>query len=94
MATTYSSIKDAFNSCFTKKWIMNTATSTGLVQRERKIRIIDFFWTLILGFGTGANKTIAELRACHETTHAFLVLSFLANDAIIWPWRRGNSEKV
>jgi putative transposase len=66
MATSYSSIKDAFNSCFTRKWIMNTAISTGLVQRERKVRIIDFFWTLIMGFGTGANKTIAELRRLYE----------------------------
>jgi len=66
MATSITSIKAALKSCFTGKWIMDTATSTGLVKRKRKVNIADFFWTLVLGFGTGAHKTIAELRRLFE----------------------------
>jgi putative transposase len=66
MATMCNSIKDAFHSCFPRKWIMNTAISIGLVQRQRKVNIIDLFWTIVLGFGTGAHKTLAELRRLFE----------------------------
>lgn len=52
--------------CFTGKWIMDTAISIGLVQRQRKVNIIYFFWAMVLGFGTGAHKTIAQLRRLFE----------------------------
>jgi IS4 transposase len=47
---------------------MNTAENMGLVQRKRKVDIVDFFWTIVLGFGTGAHKTIAELRRLYESS--------------------------
>jgi len=38
----------------------------GVVQRKRKIDIVDFVWTLILGFATGTERTLAGLRRSYE----------------------------
>jgi len=40
----------------------------GVVQRKRKIDIVAFVWTLILGFTTGTERTIAGLRRAYEKT--------------------------
>lgn len=56
------SLKKTLHSCFSDEWISRTARSTGFVRRKGKICPIAFFWTLILGFGTGTCRTVAELR--------------------------------
>ena len=56
------SIKKTLESCFDEKWIRETASEVGLVKRRKKVDIVAFFWTLVLGFGTGSCRTIAELR--------------------------------
>ncbi|GEM_PF-1934486 len=66
MATACNFIKEAFNSCSIRKWIIDTAIFTGLVQCQRKVNIIYFFWTLMLSFETCTHKTIAELRRFFE----------------------------
>lgn len=38
------------------------AEETGAVKRQRKVRIVDLFWTPVLGFGSGKEKTFAGLR--------------------------------
>ncbi len=70
MVTSSNSIKEALDSCFTGKWIMDTAISIGLVQRQRKVNIIDFFWTLVLGFGTGAQKLLPSSEDFSSITPA------------------------
>ena len=60
------SIKEALNSCFSRKWIMKTAREVGWVKRQRKIDPVSFFWTLVLGFGTGVDRMIADLRRAYE----------------------------
>jgi len=42
------------------------ARQAGLVQRRRKVRVHPLFWTLVLGFGTGGERTIASLRRTYE----------------------------
>jgi IS4 transposase len=42
------------------------AREAGAVQRERKIRIVAFFWTLVLGFGVGRERTLSGLRRAFE----------------------------
>ncbi len=37
-----------------------------LVQRRRKFDLVAFFWTLVLGFGTGTERTLAALRRAYE----------------------------
>lgn len=56
------SLKKTLNSCFPDEWISRAARVTGFVRRKGKICPIAFFWTLILGFGTGSCRTVAELR--------------------------------
>lgn len=38
------------------------ATAAAVVQRHRKLDVRAFFWTLVLGFGTGQQRTLAQLR--------------------------------
>ena len=42
------------------------ARETGAVVRERKVNIVAFFWTLVLGFALGRNRTISGLRRAYE----------------------------
>jgi len=42
------------------------ARDTGAVVRERKIGIVELFWTLVLGFATGNERTLAGLRRAFE----------------------------
>ena len=38
------------------------ARESGFIQRQRKLGAKELFWTLVLGFGTGEERTIAGLR--------------------------------
>jgi IS4 transposase len=52
------------------------ARDTGAVRRERKVGIVPLFWTLVLGFGVGNERTLAGLRrAFQKTTGTTLVPS-------------------
>ncbi len=46
---------------FSPKMIRSAAKHTGAVVRDRKISIVDLFWTLVSGFGAGKERTI---RGC------------------------------
>lgn len=62
------SIIQALHSCFPDQWIRNCARDAGLVKRKSKIDIVAFFWTLILGFGTGNHRSLADLRRALESS--------------------------
>jgi hypothetical protein len=48
----------------------------GVIKRVRKVDVVAFFWTLVLGFGTGVHRTLAELRRSFESsTGIYLVPS-------------------
>jgi putative transposase len=59
-------LKQAVDSCFSPEWIQDTARRTGYLQRSRKIDVVAFFWTLLLSFGTGVSRAIADLRRNYE----------------------------
>jgi len=42
------------------------ARETEAVRRQRKVKIDALFWTLVLGFGIGRERTIAGLRRAYE----------------------------
>ena len=59
-------IRDTLANFLPKKRISSIAVEVGAVIRERKIDIVAFAWTLILGFTAGSERTIAGLRRSYE----------------------------
>jgi len=41
-------VRRAIKSTFSDSWLRKTAREVGFVQRERKIKAVPFFWTLVL----------------------------------------------
>ncbi|WP_027356851.1 IS4 family transposase [Desulfofundulus thermocisternus] len=63
-------IENVLTKMFSPEWLRETAAKVGYVQRNRKIDPVTFFWVLVLGFGTGLQRTIASLRRAYETASA------------------------
>lgn len=61
-------IRGELSSLVPTRRLNELARETGAVKRQRKVEIADFFWTLVLGFGTGKEKTFAGLRRLYEVT--------------------------
>lgn len=59
-------IRGELSSLVPERRLKELARETGTVQRERKVRIVDLFWTLVLGFGTGKAKTFAGLLRMYK----------------------------
>src|SRR5688500_3595792 len=53
---------------FATAFLIELASKTGAATRMRQISIADFFWTLVLGFGLGRERTLAGLRRAYEKT--------------------------
>lgn len=53
-------------SLFSKTWLEEAAREAGWLQRLRKISPTALFWTLVLGFGVGRERTLASLRRAYE----------------------------
>lgn len=51
---------------FPSKELQKLGRQTGAVKRQRKVHIVEFFWTVVLGFGTGRERTIAGLRRSYQ----------------------------
>jgi len=56
------SVEQVLSGLFPSAWIERQARVLGVVQRMRKIDPSALFWTLVLGFGTGAHRSIGSLR--------------------------------
>jgi putative transposase len=61
-------VRDELTTRITDFRIRQLAAQYGVVQRKRKIDIVAFVWTLILGFATGTERSIAGLRWTYEKT--------------------------
>jgi putative transposase len=59
-------IRQVLNRLIPKARLKELAGDTGAVLRERKIGIVALFWTLVLGFATGNERTLAGLRRAFE----------------------------
>ena len=57
-----SSLRKLFPASLLREW----SVQTGAVQRHRKVGIEALFWTVVLGFGTGRQRSIAGLRRAFE----------------------------
>lgn len=66
MAARHLSIETALQSCFSDAWIRETARAHGAVTRQRKVDIARFFWSLVLGFSVGRERTLAQLHRAFE----------------------------
>lgn len=55
-------IEAALSKLFPTEYLREQAENTGLIQRDRKLDPVALFWTLVLGFGIGRDRTIASLR--------------------------------
>jgi putative transposase len=49
-----------------RRQLQRLADEVGLTQRQRKVRVHALFWTLVLGFGAGRERTLAGLRRAYE----------------------------
>lgn len=55
-------IEASLRELFPEGYLREQAEKTHVIQRERKVDIVALFWTLVLGFGIGKDRKIADLR--------------------------------
>ena len=55
-------LEQALVRLFPSTWLRARARAAGVVRRRRKVDSVAFVWTLVLGFGTGKDRTLAGLR--------------------------------
>jgi len=53
-------------SLFPTEALWRSAKATGVVKRVRKVNVAAFFWTLVLGFGVGKLRSLADLQRAYE----------------------------
>ncbi len=59
-------LRRTIKSAFPDSWLQKTARQVGFVRRQRTINPATFFWTLVLGFSAGAERTISSFRRAYE----------------------------
>jgi IS4 transposase len=60
-------IREVLNTLVPPSRLGRLARETGAVVRRRRIAMVPFFWTLILGFGADRTRTLAGLRRAFES---------------------------
>ncbi|MBM4250001.1 MAG: hypothetical protein FJ149_11365, partial [Euryarchaeota archaeon] len=64
------------NNLFPPGEIERIARETGFIKRRRVLEPVSFFWSIVLGFGTFLQRTLAGLRRTYnEEFHKRLVQS-------------------
>ena len=61
-----SGVREVLTTFLPKRVLTRLATEAGVGQRRRKVRPDALFWTLVLGFGAGRERTLAGLRRAFE----------------------------
>jgi IS4 transposase len=59
-------IRQRLTTLIQRKRVEEYARDTGAVKRERKVKIFDFVWALILGFAENSERSIAGLRRAYK----------------------------
>lgn len=67
-------IRRVLNHLVPRARLKELAADLGVVLRERKIGIVGLFWTLVLGFATGNERTLAGLRRAFEKATGMTVV--------------------
>jgi hypothetical protein len=55
-------VRGTLRKLFCDAWLRRLAYACGMVRRRRKVDPVALFWTLVLGFGAGQERTLAGLR--------------------------------
>lgn len=58
--------RTALRKLFPSRWVRSMARDTGAVVRQRKVDPTALFWTVVLGFGSGRQRSIAGLRRAYQ----------------------------
>jgi len=61
-----SGVREVLTSLLPQRLLTRLAAEAGVGQRRRKVRAHALFWTLVLGFGAGRERTLAGLRRAFE----------------------------
>ena len=61
-----SEIGRVLSGAFPTDWLWAKARETGVVERVREVNPVVLFWTLVLGFGVNAQRSIASLHRRYE----------------------------
>lgn len=59
-------VRESLKGLFSDQRLNAMAKSSQFVERDRKLKAVPFFWTLVLGFGVGSTRTIAGLRRAYQ----------------------------
>lgn len=59
-------IRHVLRSFLPQQLLARLAAEASVGQRRRKVRVHALFWTLVLGFGAGRERTLAGLRRAYE----------------------------
>ncbi len=58
-------VRQTLKSLFSDQRLNALARTTGFVIRQRKVKPVAFFWTLVLGFGIGSVRKVSGLRRAY-----------------------------
>lgn len=61
-------VRKVLTSLLPRSVLERTAREAGLLKRRRKVQPQALFWTLVLGFGAGRERTLSALRRAFERT--------------------------
>lgn len=64
----HSPIREAVGSLLSRQRINRLARELGVVKRQRKVRAVAFVAAIVLGFATGAERTLAGMRRAYQHT--------------------------
>lgn len=59
-------VRECLKGLFSDQRLNLLARETGFVRRQRLIKPVAFFWTLVLGFGVGSARKISALRRAYQ----------------------------
>jgi putative transposase len=59
-------LRTALSRMFPKALLQRLARETGAVRRRRKVDPVKLFWVVLLSFGSGGERTFADLRRSYE----------------------------
>src|SRR6266702_795170 len=59
-------IREILTRLLPRRRLQRLAEEAGLTKRKRKVQVHALFWTLVLGFGSGRERSIAGLRRAYE----------------------------
>ena len=59
-------VREILKRLFSDQRLNALARTTGFVKRQRKVKPVAFFWTLVLGFGVGSARNISGLRRAYQ----------------------------